>query len=92
MMRALIITVACLCSILTLLWALLKPGFDSWAAFLASFVVFLSSFKIPKNEKNIQSLTQKQEVSDNSIGLQADVIQGVVINKGDGNVEQNNGK
>ena len=45
-----------------------------------------------KNEKNIQSLTQKQEVSDNSIGLQADVIQGVVINKGDGNVEQNNGK
>lgn len=91
-MRAIIIIVAGLCSILTLLWAVLKPDFDSWAAFLAAFVVFLSGFKISKNKENIQLLTQKQEVSDNSIGLQADVIQGVVINKGNGNVEQNNAK
>lgn len=61
MMRALIITVACLCSILTLLWALLKPGFDSWAAFLASFVVFLSSFKIPKNEKIFNHLHKNRK-------------------------------
>lgn len=81
MMRALIITVAGLCSALTLLWAVLKPGFDSCGAFLAAFVVFLSSFKIPKNEGNSQILMKKQNVSEDSIGLQADTIQDVKINK-----------
>lgn len=95
MLRAIIIIVACLCSILTLLWVVLKPGFDSWAAFLAAFLVFLSSFKISKKVDNTPppiSVTKEQEVSDDSIGLQADVIQGVVINKGNGNVEQENAK
>lgn len=95
MVRVVIIIVAGLCSILTLLWGVLKPGFDSWAAFLAAFVVFLSSFKIPKKVDNIPpsiSVIKQQEVSDDSIGLQADVIQGVVINKGNGNVEQKNAK
>ncbi|OTG88879.1 hypothetical protein B9T34_14040 [Acinetobacter sp. ANC 3813] len=94
-MRALIITVAGLCSAITLLWAVLKPGFDSWAAFLAAFVVFLSSFKIAKKVDNTTppiSVTKNQEVFDDSIGLQADVIQGVVINKGNGNVEQESAK
>lgn len=79
MLRAIIIIVAGLCSILTLLWAILKPGFDSWGAFLAAFVVFLSTFKIPKKVDNTPppiSVTREQKVSDDSIGLQADVIRG----------------
>ncbi|APR69972.1 hypothetical protein DZC41_01940 [Acinetobacter haemolyticus] len=95
MLRATIIILAGLCSIVTLLWAILKPGFDSWGAFLAAFIVFLSSFKIPKKLGNTStpiSIKNEQEVSDDSIGLQANVIQGVVINKGNGNVEQNNAK
>ncbi|MBP8005875.1 MAG: hypothetical protein KAZ18_03130 [Acinetobacter sp.] len=93
MLRAIIIIVAGLCTVFTLLWAVLKPGFDSWAAFLAAFIGFLSSFKIPKKEDNSQPLImKKQKVLDDSIGLQADVIQGVVINKGNVNVEKENAK
>lgn len=90
MLRVIIIIVAGLCSILTLLWAILKPGFDSWSAFLASFIVFLSGFKMSKKVDNIlpsTSVTKEQKISNDSIGLQADVIKGVVINKGNGNVE-----
>jgi hypothetical protein len=95
MLRGTIIILAGLCSIVTLLWVIVKPGFDSLGAFLAAFIVFLSSFKIPKTFDNTSppvSIKKEQEVSDNSIGLQAEVIQGVVINKGNGNVEQNNAK
>ncbi|WP_032881750.1 hypothetical protein [Acinetobacter sp. WC-323] len=95
MLRATIIILAGLCSIVTLLWAILKPDFDSWGAFLASFIVFLSSFKIPKKldiTPSPMSVIKEQRVSDDSIGLQADVIQDVVINKGNGNVEKENAK
>lgn len=81
MMRLIIIVVAGLGSISSLLWALIKPGFDSWVAFLAAFLGFLSSFKIPKNEENTQLRLKKQIVSGDSVGLQADTIQNVKINK-----------
>ncbi len=47
--------------------------------FIVAIIALLMSFRIPKNES--KSVTKRQKVSDNSIGIQGENITGLTINK-----------
>jgi len=78
MFRLIVILATALGALLTLAWAITDPGFDSWGTFVGAFVAFLMSFKSSKKEV---IPTKVQNVSNDAIGLQADKIENVTIQK-----------
>jgi hypothetical protein len=55
--------------LLSIVWVVFKPGFDSSIAVITSLAALISSFLI-KKERNKRP-TQSQKISDDSIGVQA---------------------
>ncbi|CAI3111817.1 hypothetical protein MWMV17_MWMV17_00702 [Acinetobacter calcoaceticus] len=82
MFRLIIILASGISMLLATLWALSEPGFDSSGTLVTTVIAFLMSFKIPKDKETIAH--KSQNISNRSIGIQADSIGNITINK-DGN-------
>lgn len=68
-MRSILRAVSLLALLFSMAWVAYKPGFDSALAAIGALAALISSFLMKKNSST--KVTQSQEISSGSIGIQA---------------------